>query len=145
MKTCPNCNKTKSLEDFYKEKECAGGYRKICKLCRDIEVNAYRKKNRLKINARYRAYNKKHYQKLRLMRYKLKEEQYDKMLLNQNNLCALCFKPPVGRYPLAIDHDHQTGIVRGLLCHSCNRAMVVVDNPEMLERCINYRRKYIPR
>lgn len=47
-------------------------------------------------------------------------EHYDRLLANQNGVCAICGKPQNGRH-LAVDHDHETGIVRGLLCVHCNR------------------------
>lgn len=142
MKTCPNCNQTKDLSGFYKEKEGAGGYRKICKICRDKQCVEYRAKNRIKVNARYRTYNKKNYQKLRLMRYKLTPEQYNLMLSNQKNLCAICYKPPSGRYPLAVDHNHSTGKARELLCHRCNHSLAILEDPELLPKCIAYLEKH---
>jgi hypothetical protein len=41
------------------------------------------------------------------------------MLDNQNGGCGICGKKPV-RYRLAVDHDHKTGVIRGLLCFRCN-------------------------
>lgn len=49
-------------------------------------------------------------------------EEYDRMLSEQDGLCAICRKPPINRR-LAVDHDHDTGLVRGLLCPPCNRAL----------------------
>ena len=50
--------------------------------------------------------------------YGITEEQYNNMILYQNNTCAICKKP--SHKTLHIDHDHQTGNVRGLLCSQCN-------------------------
>jgi hypothetical protein len=44
------------------------------------------------------------------------------MILSQNNLCAICNNPSKNK-ALAIDHNHKTGEVRGLLCHHCNLAI----------------------
>lgn len=58
-------------------------------------------------------------------RYGLIEAQYQAMLTKQRNLCALCgnaMKRPV------VDHDHQTGEVRGILCHPCNIKLPVVED-----------------
>lgn len=48
-------------------------------------------------------------------------EQYGAMVEACGGKCQICGEPPSGRYKnLAIDHDHKTGEVRGLLCHRCN-------------------------
>lgn len=54
----------------------------------------------------------------------LTEEQYAAMLDAQGGLCWLCGRPPSPHQALAPDHDHKTGVVRGLLCHECNRRIV---------------------
>lgn len=50
-------------------------------------------------------------------------EQYDQMLSSQGGVCALCGDPPKGKR-LAVDHDHKTGKVRGLLCSFCNHRII---------------------
>ena len=56
-------------------------------------------------------------------------EEYDELLEKQNGVCAICKEPNTikGRggkpLPLAIDHDHNTGKIRGLLCATCNIAI----------------------
>jgi Recombination endonuclease VII len=47
---------------------------------------------------------------------------YDTLLAAQEGHCALCPATPKSRR-LHVDHDHRTGLVRGLLCHRCNRAL----------------------
>ena len=44
------------------------------------------------------------------------------MLHHQNGACAGCQNPP-GKTRLSIDHDHRTGLIRGLLCWRCNAAL----------------------
>ena len=51
--------------------------------------------------------------------YSMTLEQYDKMFEEQNGNCAICGLPELMRR-LSVDHDHKTGVVRGLLCSSCN-------------------------
>lgn len=56
--------------------------------------------------------------------FRLTVEQYDAMLTAQNGVCAICCKPETRKgYNLAVDHDHETGRVRGLLCKRCNRVL----------------------
>jgi len=54
--------------------------------------------------------------------YGLEPGQYDALLSSQGGRCAICGNKPVKRR-LAVDHDHITGRVRGLLCMRCNRAL----------------------
>lgn len=58
-------------------------------------------------------------------KYGLTGDEYDRLLAAQGGLCAICRQPErlMGRgrvRRLAVDHDHRTGRVRGLLCASCN-------------------------
>lgn len=52
--------------------------------------------------------------------YGITVEQYALMLEDQGGGCAVCGQPPTGKRPLAVDHCHQTGRVRALLCAACN-------------------------
>lgn len=61
--------------------------------------------------------------KLRNIRRKfgISEEQYFELLRKQGSKCAICGKQPLpGEIALAVDHDHETNRIRGLLCYSCN-------------------------
>ena len=51
--------------------------------------------------------------------YGLTKDDYQQMLENQRGRCAICGKEPIRR-KLAVDHDHETGLIRGLLCFRCN-------------------------
>lgn len=68
---------------------------------------------------------------------------YEAKLAEQENVCAICHKPEEGRR-LAVDHDHDTGKVRDLLCGRCNTAYEMVDaNPAWLVSAANYRIKHL--
>jgi hypothetical protein len=90
---------------------------------------------------RYR-YNNKRNIRLRYLkrRYGITIEQYDTMVEKQGGLCAICGKPPNGRWKrLAVDHCHKTGKVRGLLCHACNVLLGhAEDNWEVLCNAVRY-------
>lgn len=59
------------------------------------------------------------------------------MLDAQNGKCAICDAEQ--SFQLAVDHDHQTGLTRGLLCRNCNQGLGYFgDDPERLLRAINY-------
>ena len=64
-------------------------------------------------------------------------EEYDKMFTAQDGKCAICQREPEGngvsRHNLVVDHDHETGKVRSLLCDFCNRGLGIFrDSPDSL-------------
>lgn len=66
-------------------------------------------------------------------------EDYSRMLDEQNGVCAICHSPAPERGRLAVDHNHATGKVRGLLCHSCNYGLgCFKDDPVYLEAAAAY-------
>ena len=69
-------------------------------------------------------------------------KDYEAMLKAQNGVCAICFSPPTYRR-LDIDHDHSTGVIRGLLCPWCNHRLMAQRNTiQILERAIAYLKKH---
>lgn len=56
--------------------------------------------------------------------YGITEEQYALILKHQGGVCAICKKPPKEDKNLQVDHDHKTGLLRGLLCWSCNHRFI---------------------
>ena len=73
-------------------------------------------------------------------RFGITGEQYDLMLLQQNEVCAICKNPELGRNTvLSVDHNHNTGKIRGLLCNGCNLALgLLKDNSYTLYNAIKY-------
>ncbi len=55
-------------------------------------------------------------------RYGIEQEDYDRMLEEQDGCCHICGDPPT-KHRLSVDHCHETGTVRGLLCHNCNHGL----------------------
>lgn len=67
------------------------------------------------------------------------QEHYDKMLSDQGGACAICGRGPTPGRWLCVDHDHETGIVRGLLCVNCNTMLGQAhDDTLLLDRAIGY-------
>ena len=63
---------------------------------------------------------------------------YDALMVTQDGVCAICRKPPGARV-LAVDHDHATNAVRGLLCSGCNTGLGLLrDNVDYLANAIVY-------
>ena len=141
MKTCNVCGETKPLSEYYptqfKSKEFPDKiyYHGKCKSCfiKAKQKDYTPEKGRDK-NLRYN--------------YGITLEEYNTLLSNQNGKCATCgTTEPGGRKSgrgggtnvFVVDHCHDTGKVRGLLCHSCNRAMGLLgDNVSVIESMIKY-------
>jgi len=98
-----------------------------------------------KYSAQYE-WNKRNPEKTRLAyrkcmlkrRYGITLEQYEAMLESQNGKCAICKGDCLTGRNLAVDHDHETGKVRGLLCSKCNQGLGQLNNIELLQRAIDY-------
>lgn len=80
-----------------------------------------------------------HVKKLRS--YGITPQDYEHMLKVQEGRCNICRKSPDKDKRLHIDHNHDTGQVRGLLCFRCNFGLSFFhDSPEMLERAVSHLR-----
>jgi hypothetical protein len=77
--------------------------------------------------------------------YGMTVEQYHEMQIKQDFCCGICGSKESGSKrcdKLFVDHDHDTGKIRGLLCHKCNMALGVFKNKQLLEKAISYLDKY---
>lgn len=87
---------------------------------------------------RVRKYNRNSY----LSRtHKLTLEEFEALLSQQGNVCAICGTdtPGGGRAVFSVDHDHETGQIRGLLCHGCNVGLGhFLDDPQLLLKAADY-------
>lgn len=97
----------------------------------------------------YRAANPEIFRRLHLKKkFGISLEMYDQLLDEQRHTCAICGRPEKtiirGKLvPLAVDHDHNTGSVRGLLCVPCNRGLgLFKDDLSILEKAIAYLKKF---
>lgn len=109
------------------------------------QINAKRRE-RWKSDPEYRA--KQLAQKRALPKEKLREyhvkayygispEEYNALLQKQSGRCAICEQPP--KKTLHVDHCHETGRVRGLLCHFCNIGLGHFgEDIERMKRAIRY-------
>lgn len=87
--------------------------------------------------------SKRHYYLMR--NFGISEKTYDEMLEKQNHSCAICGSKESGdtrTSRLSVDHCHEKGHVRGLLCSSCNKGIgLLKDSKEILESAIRYLKK----
>lgn len=117
----------------------------LCKICYHVQyakshreqyresTSLWRERNSDKQKERSKNYR-------RTLRRHISIEEYKTLLLVQEYKCAICHLPePVEKKDLAVDHDHATGIIRGLLCSRCNLALGLFrDSVSSLESAIHY-------
>jgi len=133
MKVCAKCKTEKPLEDFHKNRRSKNGLYSYCKPCSNAKVKKYfsNLSSEKKDEYNHRNNLKK--------KFNLTPEQYEKMLSSQKAVCAICHKPDSEGKRLAVDHCHETGIIRGLLCGHCNTGLgKFFDNISYLEQAIHY-------
>jgi hypothetical protein len=110
-----------------------------------IAQRTYRTRFPERIKATHQKWYKKHGKEWRIKHeYGITLKQYYDRLQNQNNRCKICYTTAPGnnykamRY-FQIDHDHKSGLIRGLLCNTCNRALgLFKDDAEICERASIY-------
>lgn len=92
--------------------------------------------HRLRKQQRSKASHGKHIQAT----YGITSDEYDKLYEAQGGRCFICQRATGARRRLAVDHDHETGYVRGLLCKACNYKVLghLRDDTEAFQRAINY-------
>lgn len=113
-RVCTKCDTEKPLSDFPFRKE-KGYHKHQCRACDAASALSWYREHTEQASLRIRAWNLK-------KRYGLSLVDYDKMLEEQNGVCALCSRAPKTK-KLHVDHDHETGIVRRLLCAYCNQGV----------------------
>ena len=71
--------------------------------------------------------------------YNITMDDFHQMLETQNNQCSICKTDKPGKRGFQVDHDHETGKVRGLLCNKCNKGLgFFVDSVVVLKSAIQY-------
>ena len=84
----------------------------------------------------YRVENKEKSRSRNLLKYyNITIEQYQQMILDQDNKCKIC-EQPFAKTP-CVDHNHETGEVRGILCNGCNIRVGSMES-ELREATLKY-------
>lgn len=128
-KQCVKCLQVKPVAQFSKSKDKYDGLYPRCKTCVSESDKAYRVQSKVASWKR---------------RYGLTQEDYWRMFNEQGGVCAICKQPETKKHGavvmhLCVDHDHTTGVVRGLLCMSCNKMLGHSrENTSTLESAIEY-------
>lgn len=127
-KECPRCEDTLEVTSSFHKRGV--GWQTYCKDCT-------------------KEYNREHYQRQSLhdrkrrrlrQRYKLPMSVYSQMMEDQQGHCLLCHRHSEDR-ALVVDHCHDTGKVRGLICSQCNAGIGLLGDgrdPEIFDRAREY-------
>lgn len=137
-KICTGCKENKPTDSYYKHKDCINGLNPRCISCK--------KKERLDSPGAGKGRNLLRYWPTCTAQEAL--ENYQALWKAQQGLCSICtnkewiYDTRTKRVrDLAVDHNAQTGTVRGLLCQDCNTGIgKFADNPYILEAAANYLR-----
>lgn len=136
-KKCAVCKVEKLLSDFAPHRSTRDKFEATCKACKNISAKLWRTNN--PDRARSNDLKKK---------YGITLEQKLSLLASQGNKCAACGATEHdGKYPgihgWHIDHDHETDVIRGILCSRCNLTLGnAQENIERLASLILYLRKH---
>jgi len=105
---CNACGEEKDSSEFYARKSTPRGFRYECKICENHRRN--------------------------VNRYGITKEDFKKLYEQQEGACAVCGKfLEYNGLDTHIDHDHDTGKVRGILCSNCNTALgLLKENVEII-------------
>lgn len=123
-----------------------------CKVCNTTKRQLHDNRCHECLKRRQDIYNMKGREKNFMQVHGVSYAQRDQMYADQNGLCLICkeagnidllAKGASTKGRLFIDHCHDTGKVRGLICNACNIGLgVFKDNPEILEQATVYLRKH---
>lgn len=156
-KTCTKCGEEKPLAEFYRIYTKYGRpvrvplYQSRCKRCciakmtvrtqgpKRAEILAYRQRHYQRLKAEGRAnlgWRDRHFDRS----YNTTQAAYDLQITAQNGRCAVCNRIPAeGETRFAFDHDHETGLTRGVLCSACNGGLGCFrDDPVRLRAALTY-------
>ena len=150
-KICSKCKIEKSLEEFEKSK---GGLDNVRGDCRDCHISKsmeiyYKHKRGEPLIPKVSKYTTGNpTERIRSMHlqltYGITIAEYEQIFYSQEGCCAICGKHQSEfKKRLHVDHDHKTGIVRGLLCSQCNHGIGnFEDSTDLLIKAVNYLDKH---
>lgn len=168
-KKCIRCGNEKPLSEFTFHNREKRQHRNFCHDCEKIWIRQFHKSpqgkekgrewvanNKEKIKEYKRLYRQdeikrernKIYQRARWLKenFNMTVDDYMVIYEKQNGQCAICKSDQNGsRKNFCVDHDHETGKVRGLLCHNCNVSVgLMKDSPSLLRKAAEYLEGFNP-
>jgi hypothetical protein len=148
MKRCSVCKIEKDVSEYWKHRSYRDGLQAACKPCWTAYQSAPARK--AKNNARNLERGRAKRRSLYAYAWRLNKKfgmsltDRDNLAKSQNYSCAICSKPESKcANGLYVDHDHQTGNVRALLCRECNVGLgYFSDQEDLLLKASDYLRKH---
>ena len=133
LKRCYHCKRRLPISVFRPSKLNPDKKVGICPHCQEGKIRQQQKYGHSKKGLYTARKGKlKHY-------FNLTIDGYDQIFSEQNGVCAICNKKCKTGQRLSVDHNHQTGAVRGLLCKKCNVAIgLFSDKIDLLTNAISY-------
>lgn len=137
MKRCCRCGETKDESEFHKRPTNSDGLYGACKKCVLADQKSSRESRKADKKAHHAAIHKE--SNLR-RKYDMTLDEFQTRLEEQGAVCAICGRSSEGfQRAFAVDHNHETGVVRGILCPDCNRGLGGFrDNLGLLHKAVDY-------
>ena len=140
MKQCTKCLQWKDESEFSKRTASPDGLYPQCKAC--VKAGNKERKERAEKMAILEAAKGADARKdfMLMKHYGITLDDYNRMCEEQNYCCAICGRSQQDfQRALAVDHDHTSGLVRGLLCPDCNRGLGgFLDNEDIVRKALQY-------
>lgn len=136
-KMCSSCQKYKEYSEFYKSKDKKSHHKSHCKDCTRKRSREY-----------YWTPEGRKYRQEKTWRENgikgMTVKKYEELLAYQNGKCAICERTEnKNGTRLCVDHNHETGEIRGLLCHYCNVSLGRMgDSLDRLYKAVSYLEEY---
>lgn len=135
---CPKCKKNCDISHFHVANMPNGKVRYSCKID-NKNLNSGGRNRRKRNNFPYMSLEYQRDYRL-LRKFGINTEEYNKIFQEQGGCCDIC-KRHQSEFDIAlcVDHNHETGKIRGLLCTNCNAGIgMLKDNSSVINSAINY-------
>lgn len=140
-KICSKCNEDQPLSSYHKNKDSPDGHQSVCKECKKHYRKHYYHREVDKWTTQSKEWYENNKERKSLTSKKkhvnsyfgITVEEYDAYF--KDACCGICDATE----RLVLDHCHNTGVIRGVLCNTCNSGIgMLKDNPELLKKGIEW-------
>lgn len=139
-RVCNRCSRRLKWESFAINSKGVNNRKSICKYCSNKDQKSLYRRRAKEDPVAFR--DRQRYTEI-WKKYKLSKEAFEKLEKSQGYRCACCGKPKKDGVNMVVDHCHDTGIVRGLLCRNCNSGIGKLgDTKEGVFKALRYLEKF---